>query len=541
MGLIEDLAQARAAYERREWAASYEALCRQEPESLRGDDFARLATAALLLGRRNDAVQAMQRAYQVNVAAGQPATAAFCAFWLAMVLSQVGEDAVGSGWAARGERLLAGLEGEVVERGYLDFHGFLRAIHRGQFDEAARLVVSVTACGERFGEENLLVLGRSGHGRLMIMAGRVAEGLALLDEAMAGLSSGGVNPVVAGQVYCTMIEGCQEILDFGRAEQWTSELSRWCATQPDLVMFTGQCAVHRGQLMRLRGAYAEALEEFSLAVQRYLQIGTPVAAGLALAERGDVLRIQGELTAAEAAYADAGRYGFEPQPGLALLWLAQGRTSAAVAAAQRLATEPRPEALLPQLLPGLIEILSAAGLVDEAARLAARLDQCAQLLDIPTVRGLAGYAAATVHLATGETEAAIPRLRAAVGDFTSIGAAYEVARCRAQLGRAYRQLNDTASADLELNEAAAALARLGARPAYQEVTRLLGSAAPGGLTSREVEVLRLVAAGSSNARIAADLVLSEKTVARHLSNIFGKLNVTSRTAAAAFAHEHDLT
>ena len=170
MGLIEDLARARDAYERREWAASYEALCHQEPESLRGDDFARLATAALLLGRRNDAVQAMQRAYQVNVAAGQPATAAFCAFWLAMTLDQVGEDAVGSGWAARGERLLAGLEGEVVERGYLDFHRFLRAIHRGQFDEAARLAVVVTACGERFGEENLLVLGRSGHGRLMIMA-----------------------------------------------------------------------------------------------------------------------------------------------------------------------------------------------------------------------------------------------------------------------------------------------------------------------------------------------------------------------------------
>ena len=135
----------------------------------------------------------------------------------------------------------------------------------------------------------------------------------------------------------------------------------------------------------------------------------------------------------------------------------------------------------------------------------------------------------------------MPRLRAALADFTAIGAAYEAARCRAQLGRTYRELGDTASADLELAEAAAALSRLGARPAYQEVARLLGSDAPGGLTTREVEVLRMVAAGSSNARIAADLVLSEKTVARHLSNIFGKLNVTSRTAAAAFAHEHHLT
>ena len=541
MSVIEDLARARDAYERREWAASYEALSAQPPESLRGDDFARLATAAILLGRRNDCVQAMQRAYQVNVAAQEVVAAVQCAYWLAMILLEGGEDAISSGWAARAERLLADLPGQVVERGYLDFHWFLRAIMRGQLDEAEPLAKAVTACGERFGEENLLALGRCGLGRLLIMRGQVAEGLALLDEAMVSLGSGAVNPVVAGNVYCTMIEGCQEILDFGRVEQWTGELARWCANQPDLVMFTGQCAVHRGQLMRLHGAYPEALEEFELAVQRYLQIKTPFPAGLALAERGDVLRIRGELAAAATAYADAGRYGYEPQPGLALLWLAQGRMSDAVAAAQRLATEPRPEALLPQLLPGLVEILLAAGLVQEAAPLAERLDRCLQLLDIPTVRGLAGYTAATVHLAQRETEAAVPRLRAALADFTAIGAAYETARCRAQLGRTYRELGDTASADLELAEAAAALSRLGARPAYQEVARLLGSDAPGGLTTREVEVLRMVAAGSSNARIAADLVLSEKTVARHLSNIFGKLNVTSRTAAAAFAHEHHLT
>ena len=297
---------------------------------------------------------------------------------------------------------------------------------------------------------------------------------------MTGLSSGGVNPWSPVEVYCTMIEGCQPILDFGRAEQWTEQLSRWCATQPDLVMFTGQCAVHRGQLMRLRGAYAEALEEFDLAVQRYLQIGTPVAAGLALGERGDVLRIHGDLTAAEAAYADAGRYGFEPQPGLALLWLAQGRTSAAVAAAQRLATEPRPEALLPAAAARAIEILWPPGWSTRRPPLAAQLDRCAQLLDIPTVRGHRRVRRGQRSTSPGRDRGRIAEAaRREAGDFTSIGAAYEVARCRAQLGRAYRQLGDTASADLELNEAAAAVARLGARPAYQEVTQLLGSAAPG--------------------------------------------------------------
>ena len=203
--------------------------------------------------------------------------------------------------------------------------------------------------------------------------------------------------------------------------------------------------------------------------------------------------------------------------------------------------EPRPEVLLPQVLPGVIEILLAAGLVDDAEPLVARLDGSARLLDTPTVRGLAGYATAAVQLARSDGETAVPQLRAALADFAEVGAAYETARCRALLGRAYRLLGDSASADLELSEAAAAFGRLGTRPAYQEVTRLLGSDVPAGLTAREVEVLKLVAAGSSNARIAADLVLSEKTVARHLSNIFGKLDVTSRTAAAAFAHEHHLT
>lgn len=540
MSVVEGLAQAREAYERREWAASYEALSHREPETLAADDFARLATAALLLGRRNDCVQALQRAYTINVAAGQPAAAVRCAFWLAMVLLEVGEDAISSGWASRADRLLAGIPGEVVEAGYLAFHRLYRAVFAGRFDEVARLAPEVLGYGERFDEPDLVVLGLSAQGHVLIMDGQVAEGSARLDEAMAGLADGRVHAVIAGETYCLMIETCQAIGDFGRVVQWTEQLGRWCAEQPELVMFTGQCAVHRGQIMRLHGAYADALEEFDRAAERYLRIDTPAAAGFAHAERGDVLRLLGELGPAESAYAEAARHGYDPQPGLTLLWLAQGRTAAAVAAAQRLAAEPRPDVLQVALLPAAVEILLAAGAADRAATLSGRLDRCAALLDSPLARGLAGHAAAAVALDQGRADLAVPRLRSALVDLEGLAAAYEVARCRMLLGQAYRGLGDPASAAVELTAAAAAFERLGARPAAQQVARLLRPERPGGLTVREVEVLRLVATGTSNAGIAATLVLSEKTVARHLSNIFGKLGVSSRTAATAYAYQHDL-
>lgn len=252
-----------------------------------------------------------------------------------------------------------------------------------------------------------------------------------------------------------------------------------------------------------------------------------------------MLEIRGDLTEAEEAYARAARYGHEPQPGLALLWLAQGRTSAAVAAVHRLTAEPRPDVLRVALLTAAIEILLAADAVADAATLSRDLDQCAALLGTPLVRGRAGHATGAVLLAQGQADQALPRVRQAITDFAGVAAAYEVACSRMLLCQVYAALDDPASATLELTETATALDRLGARPTRQQVTRLLRPDRPGGLTCRELEVLRLVAAGTNNAGIAAALVLSE-TVTRHLSNIFGKLGVSSRTAAAAFGYEHDL-
>lgn len=540
MGVVDDLVRARESFERREWVAAYDALSDLDPSSLKADDFAELATAAYLLGHRNDCVQALQRAFQLNLDAGDTLAAVRCAFWLAMVLVTGGETAVGGGWVARSQRLLDEVPGDAVERGYVRINLMYRHIFSGEMSAAHEMAVEVTEYGRRFSDPDLVAMGLCSQGRVLMYLGRVPEGLTLLDDAMVGVAAGEVSPIFAGNVYCTMIEGCQEVSDFARAAEWTTALTTWCDAQPGLVPFTGQCAVHRGQIMCVHGAYAEALEEFDRAVQRYLAAGTPTAAGLATGERGDVLRIQGEYAAAEAAYAEASTYGYEPQPGLALLWLARGRKEAALAVIRRLLAEPRDPVHRSQLLPAGVQILVACGKTDDAAALADELTAIAASFGCAAQRAMAGYATGSVRLAQGDANGALPELRAASRLWAGMGARYQAARSRMLIGRAYERLGDLHSARTELTEARRTFADLGAAPAEREASQLLKPAAPGGLTAREVEVLRLVAAGRSNTQIAAELVLSEKTVARHLSNIFGKLDVSSRTAAAAFAFEHHL-
>jgi ATP/maltotriose-dependent transcriptional regulator MalT len=292
--------------------------------------------------------------------------------------------------------------------------------------------------------------------------------------------------------------------------------------------------------MRLRGAYDEALTEFVLAQRRYQVEGTTAPAAAALKEQGDVLRIQGKLDEAEATYRQAAEIGFEPQPGLALLWLARGRTAAAVSAIRRVLAEAQGPVQRSSMLPAGVEVMLAAGLVEDARRYADEFLEVASGFGNPAVQAMAGYAAASVALSSGNVDEALGQARESSRLWNEIGSPYEAARARVLVARALRELGDDESATGELAVARRAFAEVGAAPAVQEVDRLLGRARPAGLTEREVEVLRLVAAGRSNHDIARDLVLSQKTVERHLSNIFTKLNVSSRTAAAAYAHEHQL-
>jgi DNA-binding CsgD family transcriptional regulator len=541
MGEAEELVRARQTYERGDWSEAYGAWSGTPPEELTTDDLHGLGTSAYLLGKLDACVDAWQRAFQLHVDAGELAAAVSCAFHLSMCLSTGGDPMAGAGWSARAARLLEEVEGDVVERGYLEFLLMFRYIGESDWATAAEYAARVVDYGRRFSDRDLLTLGLAAHGRTRLQGGHVTEGLALFDEAMVVVSSGTISPIAAGNAYCVMIEGCQEVSDLGRASAWTTALHRWCIEQPGLLAFTGQCATHRGQIMRLHGAYAEAIAELDNAVARYLASRATAAAGQAYAERGDVQRLLGDLDAAGQSYEEAARHGYEAQPGLALLWLARGRAPAAVAAARRLLTEISDPVHRSRLLPAATEILLAAGETGEARAAVEELGALAEAFRSTGLQAMAAYAAGLVELAHGDAPGALPYLRKAAALWNGMEAPYEIARVKVQVARALHTLGDEESATSELAAARRTFVELGAVPADREAALLLAPAAlPHGLTGREAEVLRLVASGKTNSQIAADLVLSEKTVARHLSNIFAKLDVSSRTAAAAYAFEHQL-
>ncbi|UYM05647.1 helix-turn-helix transcriptional regulator [Solicola gregarius] len=541
MSAVDDLLQAREMYERGDWAGAFAAWSQVGLERLDVADLDRLATATHLLGHRDECIAALQHAYALCGKAGDVAQAVRSAFRLAMVLMTGGDSTVAAGWTARAENLLEEIDGPVVEHGYVRFLQTMRHLGTGDLGQAAACAQDVVACGRRFDDADLIAIGLSAHGRIAMYTGRVSEGLTLFDEAMAGVVAGEVSPIFAGHTYCVMIEGCQEVSDLGRADQWTAALTHWCEAQPNLIAFTGQAAVHRGQILALHGAYAEAIEEFDHAVRRYSEAGTPVAAGQALAERGDVLRLLGDLRGAEASYAASADRGYEPQPGLALLWAAQGRGSAATAAVQRLLAERLDPVARSRLLPEAISVVGSADTSVDVAALADELDAIATNFGCTALLAAAAHARGRMQIAGSDPAGSLPYLRKAAGLWSALDCPYEVARVDTDTGVALRLLGDAESATHALTTARATFARLGTQPRVVEVDRLLAPGAlPNGLTAREADVLRLVARGQTNAAIAAELVLSEKTVARHLSNIFAKLDVTSRTAAAAFAFEHDL-
>jgi DNA-binding NarL/FixJ family response regulator len=540
MDVVDVLVQAREAFDRRDWLAAYDGLSAAGNDALLAADFGDLAMAAFLVGRHNDCVQALQRAHRAHLEAGDTAAAVRCAFWLAMTLLDRGEAAVAGGWIARAQRLLEDLDGDTVEHGYVAFHLLLRAILTGDFETAIARAVEVTDYGRRFHEPDLLSVGLMSQGRCLVYAGQVREGLALIDESMVAVLAGELSPVFAGQVYCSSIEACQEVSDYGRVAEWTTALTTWCGAQPGLLQFTGQCALHRGQVMRVRGAFREAVLEFEGAVERYVATGWMPPAGKALAELGDVHRLLGDDAAARAALLRAVEVGHDPQPVQALLALAEGRAESAAASIRRLLDEPRDPIHRSQVLPGAVDVLLATD-ISAAEPLVTELRALASAIGTPALEAHAARAAGALALARESTQEALAKLRQALTAFLALDFPYAAADARLLLSQALTAAGDADAAAQELEAARAAFAALGARPALQACDAIAGTVAlPGGLTAREAEVLRLVASGSSNQQIAGLLHLSEKTVARHLSNIFTKLDVPSRTAAAAYAFEHGL-
>jgi DNA-binding NarL/FixJ family response regulator len=540
----DSLDRGRASFGRQAWADAFATLSAADRETpLEPGDLERLATAAYLAGRDEESVALWERAHHELLGRGDVERAARCGFWLSFLLLGAGELERASGWMARARRLLDEYGHDCVERGYLLFVVGMLAIFQGDLATADATFAEAGEIGDRFVERDLVTLARHGQGRALIRMGRSAEGIALLDEVMVAVTTGEVSAIVVGDVYCSVIQGCQEVFDLRRAQAWTAALSQWCGSQPDLVPYRGQCLLHRAEIMQLHGAWQDAMEEVLRASDRLAERPGQSSAGAAFYQRAELHRLCGEFAEAEECYRQASRCGREPQPGLARLRLAQGQLDAAQAAIRRTVDEAEGVATRSRLLPAHVEIMLAAGDVDAARTSADELSAIADELDAPLLRALALHARGDVLVAAGDARAALAALRPAWSAWQELEAPFEAARVRALIGLACRSLGDEDGAEMELDAARWAFQQLGAVPDVARMDALSHKAAAksaGGLTTREMQVLRLVAAGMTNRSIAADLVLSEKTVARHLSNIFTKLRVSSRAAATAYAYENDL-
>ena len=518
------------------WSDAYQSLTKGEP--LDADDLERLATAAYMLGREDEYLDALERAHHAHLEAGATQRAVRCAFWLSMTQLMRGERGPSEGWCRRAERLLEREASECVERGYLLLRDVVTRHVTGDHEAALASATVAAATAERFADPDLHALAVHEQGLCLIRLGRVEDGLRMLDEAMIAAVGSELSPIVTGLVYCSVIDGCQEVHALQRAQEWTAALNDWCQAQPDMVAFTGRCLVHRAEILQLHGKWQDALDEAGRAGERVTR-----AAGQAAYRRAEVHRLRGELARAEEAYREASRHGSEPLPGLALLRLAQGNGDAALAALRRALAEAADPVARIRLLPAAVEIMLATGQADEARAACEELERLEPGFASVLLAALVAEARGAVELAAGDARAALVALRRSDQVWQDIGAPYERARVRVLVGRACRALGDEDSAALELDAARGVFAELRAVRDVARVDALLGggtAATAHGLSARELEVLRLVAAGATNKAIAATLVLSERTVDRHVSNIFTKLGISSRTAAAAFAFRHEL-
>jgi DNA-binding NarL/FixJ family response regulator len=534
----------RASYEQRAWGAATRTLAAADRTApLGAADLWRLALSAYLAGRSDAFLEAAERAHQEHLDAGETGAAVRCAFWIGFHLANQGEIGRATGWFGRAGRLLDREGGDCAERGYLLLPIARQQLASGDFAGCLHTAAEAAAAGERFGEADLLALAVHLQGLALMGSARIADGLALMDEAMVAVATDALSPQVTGLIYCSVISACRRVYALRRAQEWTAALTSWCERQPDLIAYAGECQLYRAEALQIRGAWRDSIEESRRAGERLSRGLDPRAAALALYQQGEVHRLLGEFAAAEEAYRGASRLGREPQPGLALLRLAQRDVAAAVASIRRALAETADRFQRARLLPAHIEILLAAEEQDDAERACRELEEIACAVDGGVLGTHAAQARGAVELAAGRAAAALPPLRRAWHDWQALDAPYEAARVRALLGLACRALGDHDTAALEIEAARAEFLRLGAAP---DVARLdLLSHGPGprrshGLTPREIEVLALVARGQTNRAIAAELSISEKTVARHLANMFTKLGLSSRAAATAYAYEHDL-
>ena len=538
------LERGRAAFEAHAWDDAFQALdTADRTKPLDDVDLDRLSLAAALSGRNDAYFAALERLHDLREREGRLPGAARAAIAMGLRLQVLGEIGRATAWIARARRLLDRHGTDCVEHGYLSIpEGYARLHRSGDPAGALEAARRASDCADRFGDVELTIWARVIEGHAHIALGRHETGLALLDEAMLAATRGTLSPLVTGIVYCAVIGCCRRVYAIDRAREWTAVLAEWCERQPQLVTFHGDCRVHRAEILELQGAWPEAIAEARRAAQIFTHEPTSPAAGLAHYQQGEILRQRGELAAAEAAYREANRHGRSPQPGLALLRLAQGKTEDAAAAIRQAVAAAVDPLARTRHLPAAVEILLAAGDRAGAESAARDLDAIAAGTRNDVLDAMAAHARGAVLLAAGDAAGALAPLRRAFSVWQQVGAPYLAARVRVAIAAALATLGDQDGAALERDAAAAVFRGLSAAPDLARLTTTSATAAPSpfGLTPRELEVLRLLATGRTNRAISEELFLSGKTVDRHVSNIFGKLDVATRAAATAFAYRHGL-
>jgi DNA-binding CsgD family transcriptional regulator len=526
------------------WREAHDALTAADTASpLAPDDLELLGRSAYMLGHDEAYADALERAFHANLEDGSPAAAVRCAVWIGHSLLFRGQPATAVGWFARAERLIEGESSHDDARGYVLVGRLLGRLMDGDAAGALETASEIVEIGQRCADDDLVAIGMMEQGHALVRLGDVEDGVRLIDESMIAVTSGELSPIVAGIVYCNTIAFCRGIYELRRVREWTAALTRWCERQPDMIAHQGVCLVHRAEIMTMSGAWKEALEELRRCGEQFTSGAlNQRAIGDAAYLEGEVHRLRGEFDRAEEAFVRSSRLGRDPQPGLSLMRLAQGKSDAAPASIRRAVSEtPRG---LPRvaLLPAFVEIMLATDDVDAAASASRELSDIADEQGSDAIVAMASHARGAVSLVEGDAEKALVELRRAAQVWQELGALHTSARARVLVAQACRLLGDEDTAALELGGVRDIFSELGARPDLAALDLLMheDDADGHGLSAREREVLRLVATGRSNREIASALVLSEHTVARHLQNIYAKLGVSSRTAAGAFAHEHDL-
>ena len=456
------LERARQALDEHAWQEAYEALASvADREDLSAEDLERLAEAAWWSAHPTESIEAFERAYAAFSTAGEPRRAAGVALRLAMEYADRLDSALWNGWLQRASRLLAD-QPESFEQGWLELCLVRASFERGEMEEGERHAIAAHEIGTRLGDPDLEAFGLALQGAILVMHAQIAEGLSMVDEATLAAVGGELTPYIAGNIYCLTIGICRSVADYRRAAEWTEAATRWCEREA-ITGFPGVCRVNRAEIMRLRGAYAEAEEEASKALRELEAFGRAPQAGAGAYELGEVRLHRGDLDRAEEAFERAHQLGHEPQPGMALLRLARGQIDAARASIGTALEDTMIPIDRARLLPARVEIALSAYDVADAREAADELAEAASAIDAPMLHAAAHQALGAVLTYEENAAAAIAELRKAVRRWGEADAPFEAAQARRWLAVAYRAGGDEASALLELRAARDVFERLGAR------------------------------------------------------------------------------